>query len=94
MQYRNLNGSTPDSFSYLTLYKIEIYKLVIVRSNKNMVRRNTNTAMLNARQVARLLNIHINTVRRWSNQGILKAYRIGPRGDRRFKHDDIAVFLS
>ncbi len=49
-----------------------------------MVRRNTNTAMLNTRQVARLLNIH-NTVRRWSNRGVLKAYRIGPRGDRKSK---------
>ncbi len=59
-----------------------------------MVRSNTNPTMLNARQVARLLNIHINTVRRWSNQGILKAYRIGPRGDRRFQHDDIAIVLA
>jgi excisionase family DNA binding protein len=39
--------------------------------------------------IARLLNIHTNTVRRWSNKGILKAYRIGPRGDRRFKQKDI-----
>ena len=58
-----------------------------------MVRRNQVTSMLTVRQVARLLNIHINTVRRWSNQGILKSYRIGPRGDRRFKRQDIALFL-
>ena len=58
-----------------------------------MVRRNQVTSMLTVRQVARLLNIHINTVRRWSNQGILKAYRIGPRGDRRFSREDVAVVL-
>ena len=50
--------------------------------------------MLTASDVARLLNVHINTVRRWSNQGILKAYRVGSRGDRRFRQEDINSFLS
>jgi excisionase family DNA binding protein len=50
--------------------------------------------MLTVSDVARLLNIHINTVRRWSNQGVLKAYRVGSRGDRRFRRDDIVRFLS
>jgi len=50
--------------------------------------------MLTTSDVARLLNIHINTVRRWSNQGILKTYRIGSRGDRRFRREDITSFLS
>ncbi len=50
--------------------------------------------MLTTSDVAHLLSVHINTVRRWSNQGILRAYRIGSRGDRRFRQEDIAVFLS
>jgi excisionase family DNA binding protein len=50
--------------------------------------------MLTASDVARLLNVHLNTVRRWSNQGVLRVYRIGSRGDRRFKQEDIAYFLS
>jgi excisionase family DNA binding protein len=50
--------------------------------------------MLTVSDVARLLNVHINTVRRWSNQGILKSYRIGSRGDRRFRRDNIADFLA
>ena len=58
-----------------------------------MVRKNRVGSVLTVRDVARLLNIHINTVRRWSNQGVLKAYRIGPRGDRRFKREDIALLL-
>ena len=49
--------------------------------------------MLTISDVAHLLNVHINTVRRWSNQGILKTYRIGSRGDRRFEREDIASFL-
>ena len=50
--------------------------------------------MLTVSDVARLLNVHINTIRRWSNQGILKAYRIGSRGDRRFQQEDITNFLA
>jgi excisionase family DNA binding protein len=50
--------------------------------------------MMTTSAVASMLNIHINTVRRWSDQGILKPYRIGPRGDRRFMREDIIDFLS
>ncbi len=51
-------------------------------------------SMLTVREVARLLNIHSNTLRRWSDQGIIKAYRITRRGDRRFRPEDIARFLA
>ena len=50
--------------------------------------------MMTTSAVARTLNVHLNTVRRWSNQGILKPYRIGTRRDRRFARDDINAFLS
>jgi excisionase family DNA binding protein len=59
-----------------------------------MARRNGSNGLLTARQVARLLNVHVNTVRRWNDRGILKAYRIGPRGDRRFNRVDIDMFLA
>jgi excisionase family DNA binding protein len=49
--------------------------------------------MLTISEVAQLLNVHINTVRRWSNQGTLKTYRVGSRGDRRFRQEDIDSFL-
>ena len=49
--------------------------------------------MLATGEVARLLNVHASTVRRWSNRGLLKAYRVGPRGERKFRRDDIAVFF-
>ena len=60
-----------------------------------MVNYNNDIApMLTTSEVARILSVHINTVRRWSNQGILKSYRIGSRGDRRFRREDIASFFS
>jgi len=50
-------------------------------------------SMLTVREVSQLLHVHSNTLRRWTDQGILKAYRIGPRGDRRFRAEDVAVLL-
>lgn len=50
--------------------------------------------MLTIREASRLLHIHPNTMRRWSEQGVIKSYRIGPRGDRRFKLEDITILLS
>ena len=50
--------------------------------------------MLTVREVARLLHVHPNTLRRWSNNGRIKAYRITARGDRRFKREEIAQFLA
>ena len=50
--------------------------------------------LLTVREVSRLLHIHINTVRRWSARGIVKAYRINARGDRRYRLQDIDNLLS
>ncbi len=45
-------------------------------------------------EVAKLLGIHVNTVRRWADKGILKAYRITLRGDRRFRREDVEKLLK
>jgi excisionase family DNA binding protein len=54
---------------------------------------NGNSKMLTGYDVAQLLNVNISTVRKWSNKGTLKAYRIGPRGDRRFRLNDVMKIL-
>ena len=52
------------------------------------------SALLTCGEASQLLNIHINTLRHWSDLGRIKAYRISPRGDRRFKRTDIERFLT
>jgi len=50
--------------------------------------------MLTTSEVAQLLHVHINTVRRWSDHGLIRAYRICTRGDRRFDREEIVRFLT
>jgi len=59
-----------------------------------MVHYRTPSPMLSPHDVANILSVHINTVRRWSNSGIVKVYRIGPRRDMRFRLEDIARLLT
>jgi excisionase family DNA binding protein len=50
-------------------------------------------SLLTVVEVARMLNLHNNTVRRWSDQGVLPSFRIGRRNDRRFRMEDIVKLL-
>jgi len=50
--------------------------------------------MLTVKEVASILNIHSNTVRRWEKKGLLKSYGIGPRRFLRFRQEDILDFLD
>ena len=59
-----------------------------------MVNDNELGPMLTIREVTRLLHIHSNTLRRWVDQGIIRAHRINHRGDRRFRQKDVARFLA
>jgi len=50
--------------------------------------------MFTVSEVAEILHVHPNTVRAWSDSGLLKAYRVGGRNDRRFRLQDIDKFLA
>jgi excisionase family DNA binding protein len=50
--------------------------------------------MLRPGEAALLLGVHVNTIRRWADQGILIPYRIGSRGDRRFRRTELESFLK
>ena len=62
-------------------------------TEKQMTHYKQASNMMTTGEVARLFGVHANTVRRWSDRGIIKAYRIGPRGDRRFRREDVAVLF-
>ena len=51
-------------------------------------------ATLSVTKAARLLGVHPNTIRAWSDQGRLRYYRINPRGDRRYRLGDLQRFLG
>jgi diguanylate cyclase (GGDEF)-like protein/excisionase family DNA binding protein len=51
-------------------------------------------ATLSVTKAARLLGVHPNTVRAWSDAGRLRYYRINPRGDRRYRLGDLQRFMA
>ncbi len=49
---------------------------------------------LSVQEVALILRVHKNSVKRWSDQGKIRSYRVGPHQERRFKMDDITQYLA
>jgi excisionase family DNA binding protein len=50
--------------------------------------------MLTASEVAEMLHLHVNTVKRLGDRGELPFYRVCKRGDRRFRLEDVMTFLD
>jgi len=53
--------------------------------------------LLTLEQVAKILKVEPQTLRRWDRQGVLKAVRVGTRrgvGDRRYRKQDIETYIS
>ena len=49
--------------------------------------------LLTASEVADMLHLHVNTVKRLGDRGELPFVRVTKRGDRRFRLDDVIDFL-
>jgi excisionase family DNA binding protein len=49
--------------------------------------------LLTASEVAELLHLHVNTVKRLGDRGEPPFFRVTRRGDRRFRYDDVLEFL-
>ena len=49
--------------------------------------------LLTASEVAEMLHLHVNTVKRLGDRGEIPFYRVCSRGDRRFRIDDVLDFL-
>jgi excisionase family DNA binding protein len=58
------------------------------------VRGEISKGMYTTTEMARFLGVHPNTVRNWSDQGLLRAVRLGPRRDRRFTRQELNRFIK
>lgn len=45
-------------------------------------------------EASQILHVHPNTLRKWSDLGLIPSYRIGQRRDRRFALSDLRAFLE
>lgn len=50
--------------------------------------------LLTIRQTAEVINVHVETLRRWDKSGKLKAIIVNERGDRRYDPKDIEAILK
>lgn len=50
--------------------------------------------LLKIREAALKLGVNPETLRRWDRDGILVAVKVGKRGDRRYKAEDIESFIE
>jgi excisionase family DNA binding protein len=70
--------------------------LDIGRGGAVMRKRNDNTmnSLLKMQQACNILGVHATTLRRWSAAGLIKEYRIGPRGHRMYKAEDVIELIE
>lgn len=50
--------------------------------------------LLGIKEAAQLLSVSPATLRKWDNEGKLPAVKISKRGDRRYRQQDIKIFLK
>ena len=50
--------------------------------------------LLTIRQAAEILNVHVETLRRWDKKDKLKAIKVNDRGDRRYTQEEIENYLN
>ena len=50
--------------------------------------------MVTVGEASEMLHVHPNTLRKWSDQGLIPTYRLGARRDRRFAVEDLVAFVT
>ncbi len=50
--------------------------------------------LLTLQEACEILKCHPNTLRKWDEDGVLKAVRFGPRNDRKYTKKSILKFIS
>ncbi len=60
----------------------------------NGIQSSSHHELLSSTDAAKFLGVHPNTLRRWSNDGLIHAYRFGKRHDRKFRKTDLEKLLQ
>ena len=59
-----------------------------------MTKKPESPKLLTIRQAAEILNVHVETLRRWDKGGKLRAIIVNERGDRRYDPRDLEAILE
>ena len=54
----------------------------------------TDTRVVRVGEASQILSVHPNTLRKWSDRGLIPSLRIGRRRDRRFAVSDLLAFME
>lgn len=64
-----------------------------MEQSNDIIREGDTGSLLTLKEVADMLEAQVNTVRAWADQNVLPSLRVGPRGDLRFRMEDVIAFL-
>lgn len=82
------------TYEHLTLY-LERDRLVLLNMRKDIQEKLKGLPeLLSISQVAEIFSIHQDTLRNWEKEGILVPLRVGNRGDRKYRPQDIEAIVD
>jgi len=70
-----------------------VNKTATISKKRSNGKKSGDKAIMTCDEVAEFLRVHISSVRRWSRGGKLRAYKVGGRGDWRYRKQDVLAFL-
>lgn len=68
-------------------------KTATISKKRSNGKKSGDKAIMTCDEVAEFLRVHVSSVRRWSRSGKLRAYKVGGRGDWRYRKQDVLAFL-
>jgi len=70
-----------------------VNKMTKISQKRSNGKKSGDKAIMTCDEVAEFLRVHVSSVRRWSRGGKLRAYKVGGRGDWRYRKQDVLAFL-
>ena len=68
-------------------------KMTKISQKRSNGKKSGDKAIMTCDEVAEFLRVHVSSVRRWSRCGKLRAFKVGGRGDWRYRKQDVLAFL-